>query len=358
MSPTLLRYLLCLTGILLMVSVLVLIALTLVTPVTISGGFYLLGGFMLAMGMILTPWQPKAHLTLTLGGLIVVLAIAGLRLSQTRNETSRLKVIELPSEDDTRLVNVLIDERDALLFGEGLLRLIGGVSPREHQGLTPAVSAGYQEAKATFGDFASPVLSTYLGLQKPSAFDTVVIEPVVASSKPIGVIFLHGFTGNVSIQCWQIARAVEKIGAVTVCPSTNWIGAWWKPEGETIVRETLSYLRKRGIERIYLGGFSNGGHGTGNLVSTLTLAQNLKGLFFIAGTGNAAGVRKTGSPVLVIQGVNDERIPVEAARQFVVDVGEQVTYVELDADHFLIMKQSQRVQVTLGTWLETQEADN
>ncbi len=143
--------------------------------------------------------------------------------------------------------------------------------------------------------------------------------------------------------------------AVTVCPSTNWIGEWWLPEGEAIIRETFGYLRERGIQRIYLGGYSNGGGGVGRLISRLADEPELSGLFFIAGVRNAAAVRETGLPVLVIQGVYDERIPVEAARQFVEEVDERATYVELEADHFLIMKQSQAVQEAISAWLAEQE---
>jgi pimeloyl-ACP methyl ester carboxylesterase len=70
---------------------------------------------------------------------------------------------------------------------------------------------------------------------------------------------------------------------------------------------------------------------------------------------NANGVRATGLPVLVIQGTNDERIPVESARQFAAEIGERATYVELEADHFLIMKQPQQVQEAIRAWLEDQE---
>jgi pimeloyl-ACP methyl ester carboxylesterase len=354
----LLRYLLCLAGIFLAVLVFTLSVLAFDTPISSSGGYYLLGSSLLAVGLILAPWRPKAQLALMLSGLAIVLVVAGARINQIQNETARLKVILLPSGKETRLINALIDERDTLLFGERLLRLIGGVSAREHKGLTPAVTAAYQKARMMYGDFPSPVLSTYLGLQRSSAFDAVVIEPSLAQSAPVGVIFLHGFTGNVSIQCWQIARAVEMIGAVTVCPSTGWQGYWWTPEGEANVRTTFDYLRERGVERIYLGGFSNGGNGVGSLMPTLASEQDMVGLFFVDGLRNAAGVRETGLPVLVIQGVNDERIPVEAARQFVVDVGERGTYIELKADHFLIMKHPQQVQEAISAWLDGQQADD
>jgi len=352
------RYVLCLLGVLLILPTLVLIAFAFVTPVTVSGSFYLLASFLLAVGLILAPWWRKVQLVLTLGGLIVILAVAGIRLSNIRNETSMFKVIALPSGNNTRWINALIDEQDALLFGEKMLHLIGGVSMREHENLTPAVTSAYQEARMVYGNFPSPVLSTYLGLQRPSAFDAVVIEPAITQPASTGVIFLHGFTGNVSIQCWQIAKAVGKIGAVTVCPSTGWQGYWWQPKGEAILRATFHYLRERGIERIYLGGFSNGGNGVGSLMPALASEQDIAGLFFIDGFRNAGGVRETGLPVLVIEGIQDERIPVGYTRQFVADVGEQFTYVELDADHFLIMKQPQAVQDALSAWLAKRESGN
>ena len=354
-SSTLLRYLLSLIGILLSIPILALVTLAFITPVTVSGILYLFGSILLASGLILTPWQLKTRNALVLGGLIVILSVIGLRLYLTLNETSNLKVIVLPSTRGTRPLNALIDEQDTLLFGEGLLRLIGGVSPHEHEGLALAVTAAYQEARVANGVFSSPVLSTYIGFQKPDAFDVVVIEPSAERPSPVGIIFLHGFTGNVSIQCWQIARAVDRIDAVTVCPSTNWIGEWWLPDGEAIIRETFGYLREKSIQRIYLGGFSNGGGGVGRLISILADEPELSGLFFIAGVRNAQAVRETGLPVLVIQGANDERIPVEAARQFVADLGEGVTYVELEADHFLIMKQTQAVQEAISAWLLEQE---
>jgi len=345
------------SGVLLAVPVLALTALAFVTPITVSGGLYLLGSILVAVGLILAPWQPKV-LLMTLSGLVVILAVASVRLSLTQSEVSNLKVIVLPSTKGTRWVNTLIDEQDSVLFGEGMLHLIGGVSPREHEDIVPAVSAVYREARNANGLFPSPFASTYLGLQKSTAFDAIVIEPTFERSMPVGVIFLHGFMGNVTIQCWQIAQAVGGIGAVTVCPSTSWIGDWWTPEGESILQATFHYLRGRGIQRIYLGGFSNGGNGVGSLISTSASEQDLKGLFFIAGVRNAAGVRETDLPVLVIQGINDERMLVEKARQFAGEIGEQATYVELEADHFLIIKHPRLVQEAISNWLESHEVDN
>jgi hypothetical protein len=46
--------------------------------------------------------------------------------------------------------------------------------------------------------YASPVLNTYLNLQKPASFDVVVIEPEIVRRPGSAVIFLHGYMGNVS----------------------------------------------------------------------------------------------------------------------------------------------------------------
>jgi len=312
---------------------------------------------LITVGLTLAPWRRKYSPALIISGVMAIIGTVGVRLSLIRNETSSVNVIVLPSAKETRWVNWLMDEQDSVIFGEEVFYRLGGVTAREHENIVPALSTAYAEARSTKGVTASPILSTYLGFQKPTAFDAMVIEPMVEHPSPFGVVFLHGFMGNVAIQCWQIAQAISKLGAVTVCPSTSWIGDWWTPDGKTTIQTTMSYLRGRGIERLYLGGYSNGGNGIGSLISELTTEPGLRGLFFISGMRNGIGVGETHLPVLVIQGSEDERMPVEAARRFVSDVGKQATYVELKADHFLIMKQPQPVQAAISRWVEAQESD-
>ncbi len=358
MNSKVFRYLLCLLGVVLALPALVLMLLTTVTPITLSGIVYLLGYGLIAAGLILSPWRPKYPLMLMISGVITIGLMAGIQLNRIPDQTSNIKVIVLPSAHETRWSNRLIDEEDSILFGEALLHLMGGVAGHEHAGIVSALSTTYAQARSTSGAFPSPVVSTYLGVQNPAAFDAVVIEPAVKQTSPVGVVFLHGFMGNVTLQCWQIAWAAEQIGATTVCPSTSAIGDWWQPAGEAIVRETLSYLRGRGIQRFYLGGFSNGGYGLSRLSTALAAEPGLQGFFFIAGASNGMAVREINLPVLVIQGSEDERVPVGSARQFAAALGKLATYVELDADHFLIMKQSEQVRKSLGAWLESQEPDS
>lgn len=261
-------------------------------------------------------------------------------------------MIALPSGKETRSINDLIDEQDALIFGEALFHQIGGDSNSEHQNLSSALFTDYSEMRRTQKLFPSPLLSTYLNLERPSHFDAVVIEPEIDPLPKFAVVFLHGYMGNVTAQCWEIAQAVKVFGAVTICPSTNWTGTWWEPEGQAILQETLKYVRSRGIEKFYLGGFSNGGISINRLAYGLKNEKGLAGLIFIDGILEGKSIQETNLPVLVIQGTQDERIPVGGVRQVVEDIGERATYVELDADHFLIMKQPSRVQYAIATWLE------
>ena len=347
-----LRFVLCLIGLILAIPLLALIVLACVLAITASGIGYLLGAFFAVCGLILAPWMKKFYL-LVIAGLVSMALVAGTRISLIdRNPGSGVNMIALPQGKATSWVNALIDEQDGLIFGETLFHWIGGDSDSEHRGLTSALQTAYSEMGQE-GNFPSPIVSTYLGLQRPGHFDAVVIEP--KEERRFAVVFLHGYMGNVTVQCWEIAQAVRKLGGVTVCPSTVWTGEWWTPDGQAILHATFEYVRAQGIERFYLGGFSNGGFGISRLASQWKEEQGLAGLFFIDGFTNGTSVRGVGVPILILEGAQDERVPVAAARQFASEVGDLGTYVELEGDHFLIMKHPDLVQNEIMKWLEQQE---
>jgi pimeloyl-ACP methyl ester carboxylesterase len=259
----------------------------------------------------------------------------------------------LPQGKGDRWVSYLLDEQDSLIFGEAIFHFMGGDSDHEHENVTSALLAEYFELKARQRIFPSPIVSTYLTLQSSTHFDVVVIEPQVDHLPEFAVVFLHGYMGNVTAQCWEIAQAVKIYGGVTVCPSTGWRGDWWQPQGQAILQATFHYVRGRGIQRFYLGGFSNGGSGISRLAPQLKNEAGLKGLIFIDGIHYGADIRETGLPVLIIQGAQDERMPAAQARQIAQEIGALSTYVELNGDHFLIMKQPRLVQDAIAKWLES-----
>ena len=324
--------------------------------VTISGIGYLIGGALVAAGLILTPWTGKNSIWLAIIGLIIVVSVASIRLFLLRQATtSRVSMITLPENKGARWINILIDEQDSLILGEALFHRIGGDSANEHKGISSALYADYSEMRAKQRVFASPFVSTYLGLQGSARFDAVVVKPEINQPPEFALIFLHGYMGNVTAQCWEIAQAVKDLGYLTVCPSTGWRGDWWQPQGQANLHATFEYLRGQGLQNFYLGGFSNGGISIGRLASQLKNEQGLRGIILIDGFDNSAGLKEIGLPILLLQGVQDERIPVTYARQFAEEIGNPGSYVEVDGDHYLIMKQPLSVQNAIAKWLEEQE---
>jgi pimeloyl-ACP methyl ester carboxylesterase len=350
------RLLLCLLGILLALPLLVLITMAFQLPITISGIGYLFGGLLLVSSLIVAPFASKLPSILVISGVVVILAIALARLILAQlSHTQNIKTITLPHEKSTRWISYWIDEQDSLIFGEALFHRIGGDSVKEHENITSALFSDYSKMRSDQRVVPSPFIDTYLNLQKPTHFDTEVIEPETNAVPKFAVVFLHGYMGNVTAQCWEIAQAIKVFGAVAICPSTDWTGAWWEPQGQAILQETFKYVRDSGIQKFYLGGFSNGGLSINRLTSQLKNENGLAGLIFIDGIQEGESIRDTGLPVLVIQGTQDERIPVEGVRQVVKAIGDSATYVELDADHFLIMKQPNQVQHAIMKWLEKLE---
>jgi pimeloyl-ACP methyl ester carboxylesterase len=350
------RYLLFLLGGMLALPILGIIALALGLPITISGIGYLLGCTLVATGLIMAVWTGGKSISLTIMGIIVLALVASVRLIVAAQETSpHIKMIALPVDKGTRWINYLIDEQDTLILGEALFNLIGGDSPNEHTGISSALYADYSEIRTTQRVFPSPFVSTYLNLQGTNHFDAVVVEPKINHPPEFALVFLHGYMGNVTAQCWEIAQAVKSFDAVTVCPSTGWRGDWWQPQGQAILQATFEYISKLGIQKFYLGGFSNGGISIGRLASQLKSEKELSGLILIDGFDNGAGIRELGLPVLLLEGTQDERIPPIYARQIAEEIGDVGTYVEVDGDHFLIMKQPASVQKAIANWFKTQE---
>jgi len=341
-------------GIILTVPFLAVLILATILPITISGIGYLLALFLMITGLVMAPKMQRYYLVIT-AGLVVFILIVSIRIVTGKsNSSSVICSITLPHQKGTRELNYILDEQDSLIFGEMLFHLIGGSSAEEHDGITQTLYQDYSEIRRLQKIIPSPVINTYFGLQSPNAFDVVIIKPEVNRHPGVGVIFLHGFMGNVTAQCWEIAQAASQVGMATVCPSTDWQGRWWEPHGEAILESTFEYLKLQGINKIYLGGFSNGGFGISRPATQLMNKEELVGIFLIDGFTNGREVAKIGVPVLIIQGTSDERVPVSAGRQFADEIGNVGTYEEMEGDHFLIMKQPAQVQNIISTWLASQ----
>jgi pimeloyl-ACP methyl ester carboxylesterase len=190
------------------------------------------------------------------------------------------------------------------------------------------------------------VLDTQTGRQGPDAFDAIVIPPHGEPGDPeAAVVFLHGYAGSFTLECWMVAEAARAIRALTICPATGFAGQWWTHDGEETLRATLAYLRQRHIERIYLAGLSNGGIGASRIAPRF--ARSLAGLILISGAspdGSTGGL-----PTLVVQGEGDTSVSAAVVHTFATRTG--ATYVGFDGGHFVMMVRRAEVRDTIASWL-------
>jgi predicted esterase len=343
------RYLFFTLGLLLAVPLLSILYLSLGIPISPIGIVYLVAYSLLVLGLIGAPWFHQWGLIMSLTGIAILLLTASVRILFPPSG-SQMNLIILPGPSSPRLLTRVFDEQDIVLFGAKIAPSVGFVSSREYKDLIPQLAHTYQKMRKERVTPLSPTLTTYLGWQHPSGFDALIANPS-AGNPETGIIFLHGFGGNFTLQCWLIAEAGRHMGAITLCPSTDPSGQWWKDEGTSILHESINDLKQRGIKRIYLAGLSNGGIGSSRLADRFK--NELAGLILISGADPNAAM--TGLPVLVISGRNDERIPIALIEQYVSVAGPDATYVPFDGDHFLLLKQTEQVQETITDWIMEQE---
>jgi hypothetical protein len=262
-------------------------------------------------------------------------------LHSTGSASTRLTT--LPGGGAARLLTRLFDEQDISLAGARVLKVLWPLPDSERRDLVDEMLASYREMRSSEGRTVTPAIDTLLDRQSADAFDTVIVEP--KTPPRAGVIFLHGYAGSFTLECWLVGEAARAIDAVTVCPAMDFSGRWWHLDAERIFRETLDYLHGRGIERIYLAGLSNGGVGAAALAAQF--GRDLRGLILISGapsSGNGGGL-----PTLVIQGEEDPNMPAENGRAFAKRVNG--TYAGFEGGHFVFMMKRHETREVLARWL-------
>ncbi|MCB1079829.1 MAG: prolyl oligopeptidase family serine peptidase, partial [Verrucomicrobiae bacterium] len=199
----------------------------------------------------------------------------------------------------------------------------------------------------------------------PTGHRFVYLPKAAATAKdhPLPVIlFLHGSLGNFQGYLWVWKRLADANGFAIVAPSHG-IGEWRNDEGLAEVRSAFEYCRAQpgfDASRIYLAGVSNGGAGITHAVPHFPGA--FAGIIYLSPVIDpekiadaAFGEALRGTPVLVITGATDIRVPTDYVTSGVDALkrqGADVTYnVIPDEDHFLIYSQPDEVMQQVGEWL-------
>ncbi|QRN93685.1 alpha/beta hydrolase [Archangium violaceum] len=314
-----------------------------------SGWGYVVGAVVTSAGLLTKRWRKWRGLTRVGLGLLVLVAGARLVLA----EGNGLRTLRLPDEG-TRLTNRLVEERDGTLLAAHVLLLSGRLPRSDTRDFIPALESAFARLREAEGPVATPAIATWLGLQSPESFDTLVIPPEGGASPEVAVVMLHGYTGNFAVYCWEMARAARAISALTVCPSVGPMGDWWSRQGEETLERTYAWLARRGVRRVYLGGLSNGGVGASVLAGRAAHpGLELRGLVLISGATTKAPTPRV--PVLLVQGQHDSMMPARLMRELARRAGHLATYVEVDSGHFAFLDRHETCGKAIASWLLDRE---
>ncbi len=318
----------------------------LLSTLSLWGIGYALGFGLLAGGLLAFAFRRRRARVIAGAGAALLLIIALLRLAQV-GRSDGVRLTTLPDDDGPRVVARLFAEADGSLPAARLLELGGGLDDEEGPEFEAILGAAYERMPGA-GSTATPAIATYLGLQRPSAFDSILIG---ADEKHGGaVIFLHGYAGNFLVYCWEFAQAARAAGLLTVCPSVDSRGAWWSANGEKTMLEALRYVRQLGAKRVYLAGLSNGAAGAS--VLALRHPKEFAGLVLISGM--RAKAAPPGLPILVVQGSRDRMMPASFARAYAKGAG--ASYSEIRGGHLIFLSRHEQVRPVIREFLKKQEA--
>ncbi len=273
---------------------------------------------------------------LTRGALAAIVVVALVRgFTGNEGESLRLETSGYRTVFASRFVNRLVDESDVAVASTRLMVGAGMVRDDDDE-LPDAMRAGYARMRDAEGDAPSPMLATFLGMQKLAKHDVVIVQPRgrvpnrEIDERRTAIVFL-GDSNNFALPCWQAAQAVADLDVITACPSLRRDANWSSAEGEAIVRHTVDVLRQRGIARLILMGKSNGAIGASRLAPKMRGV--FEGLVLVSGVAHDAGA--PGVPTLVLHGSRDTLASATLARQYA--LRHRGTYFPLRAGHHAML---------------------
>lgn len=320
--------------------------LTLIGPPSMETAIFAVAVLVTVIGGLMGPFQRNA----TWGaraGFLILLGIVTYRFFAAESSAT-IRTYSGPVMTEGRWLDRIVPERDVALGGSNLLIALDEL---HEPGLLDALRDGYGRMRRAEGPVPSSVLSTFLLGQTPEDHTVHRISPGGRfDPREAVVLFLHGYIGNVTLECWQVAQAANPVGLDVVCPSTEWTGSWELPEGRAIVEAHLARLRGEGVRRIYLAGLSAGAIGASRLAPSL----DVEGLVLISGASRQA--QPAAVPTLILQGARDTMTPPAPAREYARRAGRRATYREYDdASHWLILSHHEDFTRDLRSWLAQRE---
>jgi pimeloyl-ACP methyl ester carboxylesterase len=313
------------------------------TPVSAIGFLYVLGALVTVAGLVTAPWRSSRRRGVTRAGLVLVAATVVLRAASAGHGVT----ISMSRGTSTApILDRLLPEDDVAVTSARAVIMTGMLPANDTRDLVPTLKRAFDVMNRAEGASPSPIVMTTLGLQGTGGFDTLEVSAPTPDAHA-AVLFLHGFGGNFTLQCWMIAQAARRAGAATFCPSTRLAGDWWNAAGEAIVRESMRRLRERGFDRVVLAGLSNGGVGASRLAPRLR--DRIVGLLLVSGA--APDAPSAGVSTLALEGTHDTMMSPRVVRQYAVASGAE--YVELEGTHFVLIERPDAMTDAMARWLSS-----
>ena len=328
-------------GALLFVPAFPLSILSVTTPVSTVGFCYVLATVLIVSGMMTANARRTEWRGVTRIGLLLLVAVMTFRIvTAARGPTISMT----RAGANAPLLDRLLPERDVAVTSARAVILAGILPAHDTKNLVATLKTTFAKMDASDRAYPSPIAMTSLSLQNESAQDTLVIGAPNPGSHD-AVLFLHGFGGNFTLQCWAVAQAARRANATTFCPSTRMAGDWWRGDGPPIANDMLADLKAKGFDRIVLAGLSNGGVGASRIAPQLH--EKIVGLLLISGA--APDAKAAGVPTIAFEGDDDTMMTPEVVRDYAENTG--ATYVELAGTHFLLIEDLDEMTSKMADWL-------
>jgi pimeloyl-ACP methyl ester carboxylesterase len=338
------RPLACIVGILVAPIALGLLVPWLLVGPSSTGWLYLVGTALIWGGLLTSPWRRERHRGMVrLGAALFALAVIIRLLAAPDGDSMEMQRIP-ESNLAASLLNRPVPEADSALVGAWWILVGSTYIDDVDDTLLDAMSESYAMMAEDEGIVGSPWAATYLGMQSRESFDMQVFE----ADGDAAVIFLHGFGGNFTLPCWEVAQAAERANVATFCPSTEWQGRWWLGGAVAVLRETLEHVRAEGYDRVYLAGLSNGGIGLSRIAPKF--ADDVDGLIFISGI--SAHATPTALPTLVIHGDRDVMTETSVAATYARQAYDG-KYIQVSGGHFVLLEDREVIRPAIADWLQT-----
>jgi hypothetical protein len=335
------RRLACWVGALLFLPTFPLSFLSVTTPVSTIGFLYVVATVLIVGGLATAPWRRTDWRGVTRVGLLLLVGVVAFRITTAKHGTT---ISMSRGGANAPVLDRLLPERDVSVTSARAVILAGILPANDTKNLVATLKKSFARMDASENTYPSPIVMTSLQLQKKGASDTIEI-PAPSADSHSAVLFLHGFGGNFTLQCWAVAQASRKANAATFCPSTRLAGDWWRGDGPQITRDMLASLKARGFDKIVLAGLSNGGVGASRIAQQVS--DKIVGLLLISGASPDAA--PAGVPTIAFEGANDTMMTPSIVRQYAENT--EATYVELDGTHFLLLEKLDDMTLKMSAWL-------